>query len=144
MRVLPYKAWVRVQSGHASKVSAVVFALLLAGCGGSTAGKSHAAAVAQTTTQPLAISPTTSEIVIGETASFTGSGGAGSLTYSVFMGGGSVDSSGLYTAPGSAGVATVRVTDSLGATADASVTIDPALTISPTPITVAINNSQTF
>jgi hypothetical protein len=63
----------------------------------------------------------------------------------VFSGTGTVNSSsGLYTAPGAAGSAVVRVTDSLGATADAAVTINAALAISPAAPNLALNASQTF
>lgn len=92
----------------------------------------------------LQISPSTITLAVNGTTSFSASGGVSPYSYSVFAGGGSVNSSGLYTAPASTGSATVRVTDSLGNTSDAAVTISAGVQISPATITLAVNNTTTF
>jgi hypothetical protein len=93
----------------------------------------------------LAITPTTQTLAVGNTATFASTGGAAPFTYSVATGTGTVDATtGVYTAPGAAGTATVRVTDSMGNTADAAVTINAALAISPTSKSLAPGNAATF
>ncbi|MBI3558492.1 MAG: hypothetical protein HY074_19655, partial [Deltaproteobacteria bacterium] len=70
---------------------------------------------AVTINPPLAISPGTKTLSVNNTFTFTGTGGVPAYSYSVFAGGGSVNSTnGVYTAPASAGTATLRVTDSAG------------------------------
>jgi hypothetical protein len=80
-----------------------------------------------TVTAALSISPTTASVAPGGGASFTASGGDGSHTFSLFANnsGGGIDAiTGAYTAGSTGGVIdTVRVTDGLGATADATVTV---------------------
>jgi hypothetical protein len=72
----------------------------------------------------LQIAPTSVNVGISDTTTFTASGGTGSYVYSVIAGGGSVNpSTGVYTAPNTPGSATVEVTDSYGNTSNASVTI---------------------
>ena len=61
-----------------------------------------------------------------------------SFTWSVPAGGGSIDSSGLYTAPGSIGTATVRASAG-GFTADASVTIASGIPTVATPASASPN-----
>ena len=93
----------------------------------------------------LAISPASQQMAINNTFTFTGSAGVSPYTYSIFSGIGSVNAnSGLYTAPGSTGTAQVRVTDSLGNTANATVTVNPALALNPASKTLAVGNSFTF
>ncbi len=93
----------------------------------------------------LGISPTTLELAVNNIFTFSAAGGVGPYSFSVFSGTGVINAStGVYTAPASSGVATIRVTDSLGATASASVTINSALLISPLSQTTLINSSITF
>ncbi|PKN54244.1 MAG: hypothetical protein CVU56_27610, partial [Deltaproteobacteria bacterium HGW-Deltaproteobacteria-14] len=97
----------------------------------------------------LAISPPTVTLAVGNTTTFSDTGGVGPFAYSVLAGGagGAVDeATGLYTAPVAVGSGgdTVRVTDSLGNTSDASVTVNAALAISPTTVTLAVGNTTTF
>ncbi len=93
----------------------------------------------------VSISPSSSVLVVDGTATFAGVGGVPPYAFSLFAGTGSVDSTtGVYTAPSSAGSATVRVTDSLGGTANASVTVNPSLTISPSSRSLAVNQTFTF
>lgn len=96
---------------------------------------------------PLVIVPATTAVKVTETIGFAASGGHGGYIFSIESGGGSIEAvSGLYTAPSSAGGATVRVTDAGGLTAEASVTIlVPAdLRIYPETVTVNINGTYTF
>ncbi len=93
----------------------------------------------------LSISPASTTLAVNNTATFTASSGTSPYTFSVFSGGGSINAStGVYTAPVTAGTAVVRVTDNLGATTDASVTINAALAIVPATKTLAVNNVFTF
>ena len=106
-------------------------------------GNTATAAVTITTT--LGITPATATLAVNNTRSFTATGGTSPFTYSVFSGGGTINAStGLYTAPAVAGTATVRVTDSLGATANATVTINAALAISPATATIASTGTQAY
>jgi hypothetical protein len=70
----------------------------------------------------LAISPSAPSLGVNGTQTFTASGGVTPYTYSVHVGGGSLAGA-VYTAPSSTGSATVRVTDAIGDTSDATVTI---------------------
>lgn len=97
------------------------------------------------TTSGLGISPAAVTLAVNNTQTFSALGGSGPFTYSIVSGGGSINSStGLFTAPATAGSVTVRVTDSLAATATATVTVNAALAISPATKTLAVNNSFTF
>ncbi|MEK6628571.1 MAG: hypothetical protein AABY53_08085 [Bdellovibrionota bacterium] len=98
-----------------------------------------------TITQTLTITPSTKILAVNNTFTFVGGGGTPPLSYSVFSGTGSINSSsGLYTAPATPGSAVVRVTDSLGATADSNVTVNGALTITPVTQTMSINGMLSF
>ena len=98
-----------------------------------------------TITSPLSLSPSAKSMAVNNTFSFTGVGGTTPYTYSIQSGGGSIDSSGLYTAPAAAGSAVVKVTDNLGATATANITINAALAIAPSaPTTSSITGSIFF
>ncbi len=102
-----------------------------------TDGLSATADATVTVTAALSITPTTASVVTGGGASFTASGGDGSYTFSLFANnsGGSIDpSTGSYTAGPTGGVSdTVRVTDGLGATADATVTVTVINVVVTTP-----------
>ena len=97
---------------------------------------------------PLTISPgPTSSVDAGQMLTFTASGGTPPYTFSVFAGGGSIIAlTGVYTAPLSAGTATVRVTDSVLATSDSSVAINPPapLQISPTSLYLVTGGQTAF
>lgn len=129
---------------------------------GSLAGTSYTAPAAPTTTSilvtdaalntfeapltiyaPLTLSPNPVSLATNATTSFTSTGGFGAKTFSVASGGGSFASN-TYTAPSTAGSATVRVTDQLGNTATATVTIYPPLVISPSAPTVEVNKTVVF
>src|ERR1700740_2442323 len=82
---------------------------------------------------PLNISPTAVSLDAGMSKTFVASGGTSPYTFSVVSGTGTVTSAGTYTTPDAAGSADVRVTDSGGQHADATVTIDAALAFAPGP-----------
>ncbi len=94
----------------------------------------------------LAISPASTTITITNSTTFSATGGLAPYVYSISSGGvGSINaSSGVYTAPSSAGSASVVVTDSLGNTSTSSVTVNAVLTLSPSTYTLAVNNTKTF
>ncbi len=93
----------------------------------------------------LAISPTSQTVLVNSTVTLSASGGVTPYTFSIVSGTGSINSTtGDYATPASNGSATVRVTDNVGNTANAIVTITSAMSISPASITLAVNNTTTF
>lgn len=93
----------------------------------------------------LSLTPDAPSMPINDTETFVGSGGVPPLVYSVQSGGGSIDSgTGLYTAPGVAGSAVVRVTDAYGNYSEETVTITGPLSLSPATITIAVNIQTTL
>ena len=98
-----------------------------------------------TVTNALGINPAAKTLAVNNTQIFSATGGTGPFVYSIVSGGGSINgTSGLFTAPATAGTTVVRVTDSLSATANASVTINVALAIAPSSVTKAISSTHTF
>ncbi len=98
-----------------------------------------------TVTSLLSLNPGSVSLVVNDAQTFLASGGTPPLVYSLVSGAGSINSSsGLFTAPAVSGTTVIRVTDSLGATANSTATINPALLISPTSITLSVNGSLTF
>lgn len=87
--------------------------------------KQFAVIAADIVITPMILSPTTVALAMAAQQQFTPLGGYGAMTYSIPVNnsGGTIDVNGLYTAGGSPGVDTVRVTDSLSNTADATVTV---------------------
>lgn len=111
----------------------------------ATDALAHTSDATVTIYYPLTISPTSVTLGVSSTQTFTGSGGVGALTYSMFSGNGSIDSStGLYTAPATAGTDVVKVTDTIGNTATATVYIVSSLTISPTSLNLPVFSTATF
>jgi hypothetical protein len=93
---------------------------------------------------PLALQPASATLGAGTTQKFAASGGQQPYSYSVLSGNGAVDSTGLFTAPASAGAATVRVMDAAGASATASVTINAALAMNAGSVTMTASSGQSF
>ena len=105
-------------------------------------------------TASVAISPTTATIPVGGTQQFTAvvknkNGDVLSVTpiWAVTSGGGTITSTGLYTAGSTPGAVTITVTCT-GITATATVTVTAGalatITVTPNPVTLAINTQQTF
>jgi alpha-tubulin suppressor-like RCC1 family protein len=94
---------------------------------------------------PVEISPTSKTLAINNSAVFSASGGAPPYTFSISSGTGILATtltSATYTAPGSTGNATVRVQDSIGSVAQASITINPGVSITPSGWTLIINETK--
>lgn len=84
------------------------------------------------TTSAMYLFPMNPSLPTGGTLSFAAGGGSPSYAYSIVSGGGSINSgSGAFTAPNVAGTVVVRATDADGVTATSTVTVYPALAISP-------------
>ncbi|MCM2277184.1 MAG: hypothetical protein NDJ89_03845 [Oligoflexia bacterium] len=93
----------------------------------------------------LSISPTSKTLSVGNGATFAAAGGIPPYSYSLAAGTGTISaSSGDYTAPGTPGTATVRVTDAAGATADATVTVNGPISLSPASTQLVAGGSRTF
>lgn len=100
---------------------------------------------AVTVNGPLAISPATLNLATQSVHTMVASGGLPPYTFSVFSGGGTINSSsGDYTAPVSSGTAVLRVTDSSGQSIDAAVSIYNSLILSPQTVTIGVNSTQNF
>ncbi|TNF27019.1 MAG: hypothetical protein EP329_20220 [Deltaproteobacteria bacterium] len=103
----------------------------------------HTASTTVTVFEPLTLTPSPAYVTLGGQLVFGASGGTAPYTFSLEAGGGSLAGA-TYTAPGTAGTATVRVTDSVGATADALVNITPFLGIDPAVVWVEPGQVVTF
>ena len=93
----------------------------------------------------LAISPRVITIDAGDILTLGVAGGAAPYAYSKISGGGTLVGA-TYSAPWAAAAAVIRVTDSLLATDEATVTVNapPALAISPAATTLNVSQSVTF
>jgi hypothetical protein len=93
----------------------------------------------------LAIVPMTKRLRVGTQFAFSATGGGSPYAFSLVSGAGTLDATtGLYTAPGTAGAAVVRVTDVFGNTAEAGVAVFAALSIAPSSKTLAVGTPFTF
>src|SRR5690349_10896137 len=103
------------------------------GCSGKKTGDGSvppASDVSAVLGTPPQVTPSTAETEVGFTVAFTATDGTAPLTYAVDSGVGAIDpNTGLYTAGASAGTATVRVTDAIGRTSDAAVTVQDGIQI---------------
>jgi hypothetical protein len=73
----------------------------------------------------LSITPLAATVAGAGSVKFTADGGVPPYTFSLISGGGSLDpATGIYTAPGTAGAATIRVSDKTGKSVDAAVAIE--------------------
>ncbi|WP_373999179.1 hypothetical protein [Bdellovibrio bacteriovorus] len=87
------------------------------------------------------VSPAQAYLGVSDTFDFSGTNGVPPYTYSAT--GGTITSSGIFTADGSTGAATVTVTDSLGNTHTLNLTIRPSLTSSALASTIGPLNTTT-
>ncbi len=93
----------------------------------------------------LSIKPEAVTVYVGEVYLFSATGGSPPYSYEVVKGGGTIDeSTGLYTAPESADVVTVRVTDSASNTSDSSVTVVEYPSFVSPPSRLYVYDSYTF
>ena len=106
--------------------------------------------VAVTVSAPFSINPSKETVASGASQAFSGIGGNPPYTFSIFTNNsfGTIDAkTGMYTAgvdfQGSV-TDTVRVTDSVGNTADATITVNPPLSISPTNTAVVVRSNFAF
>lgn len=121
----------------------LLMSLFLYSCGGTSEG--FAPSLDLPSLSPLVISPVAITVAANNTVNFTASGGSGSYSYSIFSGVGTILAlTGNYTAAASAGTSVVRVIDGQGRYADAIVTINNALTISPLNQSLSLNASLNF
>ena len=120
-------------------VSTSIVATLLAACGGGGSGSP-----ATPPASPLTLQPASATIGAQTTQKFAASGGRQPYSYTVMSGTGTVDSSGLFSAPASAGNATIRVMDADGASSTASVTINAALAMNAASITMTASSGHSF
>jgi uncharacterized protein YjdB len=87
---------------------------------GVTASSGNIFILGGTTPQRLSVSPTTAQLVVGETLQFTAAGGTPPYTWlSINTAAGRIDANGLFTAQG-AGITSIQVRDAIGATASTS------------------------
>lgn len=92
----------------------------------STKKQQFAVSQANIIITPMILTPTSSTVAPAGQVTFLGLGGYSTLTYSILVnnsGGSIVGATGVYTAGPSAGVDTIKVTDFLGNTATAGVTV---------------------
>jgi hypothetical protein len=98
--------------------------------------------------QPPQIRPQSLTLAEGSVFPFSVSGTQSPFSYQVVSGPGSVNASGRFTAGALSGVspetAILRVTDQAGNSSHATITINPALLLSPSAVNLAKNSAQTF
>src|SRR5207248_6888658 len=90
---------------------------------------------------PVTVSPNSATLTPGAQQQFTASASS-AVTWTAT--GGTIDASGLYTAGTTPGTFTVTATDSSGNQGHATVTINPAVTVSPSTATVNEGATQQF
>ena len=79
----------------------------------------------------------------GTTLQIVAAGGQGPFAFAVTAGGGSVDDSGHFVAPSTAGTSVVTITDALGVSINVTITIKLPLSISPASATLTASSGQT-
>ncbi len=106
------------------------------------------------TYDPMSLSPTTVSLAVSTTQQFTnvngyctgvpGSCTNATTTWTIVSGTGSISSTGLFTAPGTAGTTIIQAADSIGSTAQATITISSSLQISPSTIKVPVYSTVQY
>jgi hypothetical protein len=97
----------------------------------SGASSTTSSTSASASTPTLLISPNSKTLAVNNSFTFEVSGGVAPL-FSLISGIGTMTATGVYQAPGTSGTAVVQVTDNSGGISTATVTIVPAITITPT------------
>ncbi len=97
-----------------------------------------------TINQELALTPTTKKMNVSTSFQFSASGGNAPYTYSIVSGGGSINTTGVFTAPGVAGQTILRVSDNHGVIANATVDVGNGPIISPTTKKMAVSKTFNF
>jgi hypothetical protein len=89
----------------------------------------------------LRLLPDAANVKTGTTLQFSASGGSGSYFFAVESGGagGSINGTGLYTAPALPGTDTITVTDSAGTMYSSTAMVVPALPLALTPTSTSVN-----
>ncbi len=112
----------------------------------SASGTSSAGVTVLASGGGLAISPASATIAASTKLTFGAANGTAPYTYSIVSGSGVIDAAtGVYQAPPTAANVTVRVTDNLGATSDASITVvAPASSIVIAPVAPVVSVGSTI
>jgi hypothetical protein len=98
-----------------------------------------------TVNSALTISPQTKTTVVNRAEIFFASGGIPPYTFQLLSGNGSVNpTTGVFIAPSNTGTSVVRLQDSLYNTVDATITINPDITISPVNPIIMVGNQINF
>lgn len=121
--------------------------LLLAGCSQFSIYDQFRSITSPTSTVGLQISPSVAGLLVGGTEFFTASGGVSPYSFSVLSGGAGgtiVASTGAYTAPNTAGIDTVQVTDANGNITNAKVTAVAVAPLVISPSAVALNAGDSY
>ncbi|MGZ3971005.1 MAG: phage head spike fiber domain-containing protein [Mucilaginibacter sp.] len=92
----------------------------------------------------LQVLPTSKVILIGGTVQMSAVGGVAPYSYSITSGNGTINTSGLFTASSTAGSVVIHVTDSEGNFSDSVITVNPALEIIPSTVSLKNNKSYNF
>jgi hypothetical protein len=108
----------------------------------------NTASASITVTQGVAVTPPAATLAPRASRTFTAAGGSGTgYTWSLATNasGGTIDSTGVYTAGSTGGVSdVVRVTDSLGSIATVSITVTEGVAITPPAATLTPRAGRTF
>jgi hypothetical protein len=106
----------------------------------------NSASVQVTVGPALTISPAVAATLASGTVAFGAAGGSGIYTFALTgnQSGGGIGQDGIYTAGSNAGTDTVRLSDSLGSTADATITVTLAPTTTPPDGTNPTFDAGTF
>jgi uncharacterized delta-60 repeat protein len=96
------------------------------------------------TSSTLAMNPATLTLAPNNIFALSASGGSAPYSFAISSGGGSINSNGKYTAPGTAGSATIVVTDAAATTATTNITINSSLAFANTLTQIGTNSNFTF
>ncbi len=127
-------------SGHYTAPAAAGSAIVKATDASGTSAQANIAVNA-----PFVTSSSTAALDGGTQQIFAATGGKGPYVFSVVSGGGSIDpSTGIYTAPATAGTVVIQIVDALGSTQQITVTVAPRLGVYPGSVTLTAASGQSF